>query len=122
MPKNKNFPKYRTKASPNPLDAIHHIAVVVPEIGKGVAWYTDNFHCTVEYVDETWALLNFSNTKLALVLPDQHPAHFAVTRHDAEKFGTLTVHRDGLESIYIEDLAGNPLEILKDNTTQPSDE
>ncbi|GJL56808.1 MAG: hypothetical protein NPIRA02_39400 [Nitrospirales bacterium] len=99
------------------LDRIHHIAVVVPNIEEGVAWYTENFHCTVEYVDDTWALLQFANTKLALVLPHQHPGHFAVTRHDAERFGTLTVHRDGLESIYIKDIAGNSLEILKNERT-----
>ncbi|WP_447970896.1 VOC family protein [Nitrospira sp. M1] len=103
------------------LDTIHHIAVVVPKIDEGVAWYTKQFHCTIEYVDDTWALLNFANTKLALVLPDQHPGHFAVTRQDAEIFGTLTEHRDGLKSIYIQDLAGNPLEILKAQTDKPVD-
>ncbi len=104
------------------LDSIHHIAVVVPDIEKGVTWYTENFQCTVEYVDTTWALLNFANTKLALVLPHQHPGHFAVTRVDAETFGNLTTHRDGLKSIYIKDMAGNPLEIIKAETnTTPSD-
>ncbi|GJL65145.1 MAG: hypothetical protein NPIRA05_01160 [Nitrospirales bacterium] len=36
--------------------------------------------------------LSFANTKLASVLPGQHPAHFAVTRQDAETFGTLPEH------------------------------
>ncbi|MGB0910481.1 MAG: VOC family protein [Nitrospirales bacterium] len=99
------------------LDRIHHIAVVVPNIQEGIDWYTDNFHCMIEYVDDTWALLKFANTKLALVLPHQHPGHFAVSRSDAERFGHLTTHRDGLQSIYINDIAGNPLEILKDETT-----
>ena len=97
------------------LDRIHHIAVVVPDIQKGINWYTKNFHCTVEYVDATWALLNFANTQLALVLSHQHPGHFAVTRSDADKFGKLTRHRDGLKAIDIKDRAGNPLEILKDD-------
>ena len=103
------------------LDRIHHIAVVVSDIDKGVTWYTENFNCNVEYVDHTWALLNFQNTKLALVLPHQHPPHFALTRPDAEKFGNLTTHRDGLRSIYIKDVAGNPLEILKDDIEKPDE-
>ncbi len=101
-----------------PLDSIHHIAVVVPDVEKGVIWYSQNFHCTVEYVDDTWALLNFANTKLALVLPHQHPAHVAITRSDAQKFGNLTTHRDGIQSTYIQDVAGNPLEILKSETIE----
>ena len=83
-------------------------------IGEAIDWYTKNFRCSVDYVDETWALLDFANTKLALVLPDQHPPHFGVVRSDAEKFGHLLTHRDGIASIYIKDLAGNSLEILKE--------
>ncbi len=108
--------KGRSHSLSKPLDTIHHIAVVVPDIEQGVEWYTEKFHCTIEYIDETWALLNFANTKLALVLPHQHPAHFAVARKDAEKFGTLTTHRDGLRSIYVKDMAGNSLEILEDTS------
>ncbi len=104
------------------LDSIHHIAVVVPDIKQGVTWYTEHFHCAIEYIDNTWALLNFANTKLALVLPHQHPNHFAVAREDAEKFGNMTTHRDGLQSTYIQDVAGNHLEIIKTETIKaPSD-
>jgi len=124
MAENQTSRKVEERASSplHRLDTIHHIAVVVPDIHEGVAWYTQHFHCTVEYIDETWALLNFANTKLALVLPEQHPNHFAITRPDAETFGTLTLHRDGLKSIYIQDLAGNPLEILKDDNAEPTAE
>ncbi len=100
---------------PPSLDHFHHLAVVVPNIAEGVDWYTKNFHCTIDYLDTTWALLGFSNTKLALVLPDEHPAHFAITHPNADSFGKLTTHRDGLSSIYIKDVAGNALEILQDN-------
>ena len=33
-------------------------------------WYRENFRCAVDYEDDTWALLDFANVKLALVLPD----------------------------------------------------
>ena len=96
------------------LDHIHHIAIPVPDIAKALEWYTSRFNCEVEYVDETWALLDFANTKLALVLPHEHPSHFALTRPDAKKFGDLVPHRDGLHSVYITDAFGNSIEILED--------
>lgn len=95
------------------LDPIHHVAIPVPDIAKALEWYTYRFHCNVEYVDETWALLKFANARLALVLPREHPPHFAVTRPDANKFGELTTHRDGLNSVYITDPFANSIEILE---------
>ena len=97
------------------LDHIHHIAIPVPDIAKALEWYTSRFNCEVEYVDETWALLEFANAKLALVLPHEHPSHFALTRPDANKFGDLVTHRDGLHSVYIKDAFGNSIEILEDH-------
>lgn len=97
------------------LDQIHHIAIPVPDIAKAVEWYTSRFNCEVGYVDETWALLDFANAKLALVLPHEHPSHFALTRPDANKFGDLVTHRDGLHSVYITDAFGNSIEILEDH-------
>ena len=96
------------------LDYIHHMAVSVPNIAKSLEWYTSRFNCEVEYVDETWALLAFANTKLALVLPKEHPSHFALQRPDANKFGELVTHRDGIKSVYISDTFGNTIEILED--------
>ena len=104
--------KNRTPAKKPKLDDIHHIAIPVPDISKALEWYTSRFNCRVEYVDETWALLEFANTKLALVLPHEHPSHFALSRPDANKFGDLVTHRDGLHSVYITDAFGNSIEIL----------
>jgi len=95
------------------LDHIPHVAIPVPNIAKAVEWYTSRFNCQVEYVDETWALLEFANAKLALVLPDEHPSHFALSRSDANKFGELVTHRDGLKSVYLSDAFGNSIEILE---------
>ncbi len=96
------------------LDCIHHVAIPVPNIATALEWYTSRFNCQVEYVDETWALLEFANAKLALVLPNEHPAHFALSRPDANKFGELTAHRDGLNSVYIKDPFGNSIEVLEE--------
>ena len=108
--------KNRRQPSPAPkprLDHIHHVAIPVSHIADALEWYTSRFQCRVEYVDETWALLDFANTKIALVLPQEHPPHIAVTRPDANKFGELTTHRDGLHSVYITDMFGNSIEILE---------
>ena len=105
----------RSPHSKRKLDQIHHIAVSVPDIAKGLEWYTSRFNCDVEYVDNTWALLKFANAKLALVLPKEHPSHFALSRPDANKFGDLTTHRDGLKSVYITDSFGNSIEILEES-------
>ena len=58
-------------------------------------------------------MLAFDNVSLALVLPDQHPAHIAVERENAETHGTLTEHRDGSASVYVKDPWGNAIEYLK---------
>ena len=110
----KNIPRKKLRAKNAKLDRIHHVAIPVPDIATAVEWYTSRFNCEVEYVDETWALLKFSNAKLALVLPKQHPAHFALSRSDANKFGELVAHRDGLHSVYIKDTFGNWIEVLEE--------
>jgi extradiol dioxygenase family protein len=95
------------------LDRINHIAVQVKNVADAVEWYKDQFRCKVAFEDETWALLDFENTSLAIVLPNQHPRHFAVEREDADKFGNLTLHRDDTESVYVEDPWNNDVEIMK---------
>ena len=50
------------------MDKIDHIAVVVTNIQKGIQWYTQNRNCKIKYEDDTWALLEFDNINLALVL------------------------------------------------------
>ena len=97
---------------PGTLDRIQHVAISVRDVASAVAWYRSTFRCTVSYQDATWALLDFDNVKLALVVPEQHPPHVAFTSPEAEKFGALTVHRDGTRSTYVKDPAGNAVEIV----------
>lgn len=95
-----------------PLDRIDHVAVSVHNVAESVAWYTKTFRCKVSYQDATWAFLDFENTKLALVVPEQHPPHFAFTSPEAASFGPLKTHRDGTRSTYVKDPAGNSVEIM----------
>jgi len=98
---------------PRALDPILHVAIQVNDIELSVGWYTSNFACEVAYRDESWALLKFENISLALVLPDQHPPHVAITRDDLTPFGKPVPHRDGTSSVYIHDPSGNNVEMLK---------
>lgn len=95
------------------LDSIHHIAIQVSDIAKAVTWYTNNYSCDIEYQDESWAMLKFANTSLALVLPEQHPYHFAIVTDNVSTYGEPIPHRDGTSSVYITDEYGNHVEMLQ---------
>ena len=97
---------------PGGLDRIDHVAIAVVDIASSVAWYTSTFRCAVAHQDETWAMLEFDNLKLALVVSRQHPPHLALKSPEAERFGTLKTHRDGTRSTYVTDPAGNSVEIM----------
>lgn len=99
--------------SQHSLDKIDHVAVQVSDIGHAVDWYKKTFKCSIEYQDDTWAMLNFSNVKVALVISSQHPPHIGITRDDASQFGKLKTHRDGTQSCYVSDPFKNILEVLK---------
>ena len=95
------------------MEKIDHVAVVVTDIDNAVNWYRQNFDCQIDYQDNSWALLNFENVNIALVLPDQHPAHIAVCRQELSQYGPLMEHRDGTQSVYIDDPWGNVFELVK---------
>ena len=61
-------------------DILDHVAICTDDINKSVEWYTENFKCDILYQDSSWAMLEFDNVKLALVLPEQHPFHFNYTK------------------------------------------
>ena len=89
------------------LDTIDHVGIQVLNIRKALTWYTKNFKCKVLYEDATWALLEFENTKLALVTPGEHPPHFAIIDDNLKDGDT---HRDGSMSVYVHDEQGNMVE------------
>ena len=93
------------------LTTLDHVAVSVTNVKDTVDWYTKQFDCTIKYQDETWALLEFANIRVAFVLPEQHPPHFAVLG-DPAAYGQPKTHRDGTRSVYLKDPSGNNVEIL----------
>lgn len=97
--------------SANGLDRLHHVAIVVDDIATAVNWYRETFRCEIAYQDSTWALLRFENMGLALVIPEQHPPHLGFATPAAHNY-PLKRHRDGTESVYISDPAGNAVELL----------
>lgn len=92
-------------------DCIDHVALVAENITEGVGWLRRNFACEIIYQDATFALLQFQNVKISLVIRGQHPPHIAVIRDDAEEFGDLVTHRDETRSVYIVDPFQNVIEV-----------
>lgn len=95
------------------MQRIDHIAIQVDNVKESVAWYMDNYDCMIIYCDDTWAMLQFDNIKLALVVEDQHPYHIAFSVDEIEWEDHIMEHRDGSVSKYIEDPSGNKIEIIK---------
>ena len=91
----------------------HHAAVSVDDVAVGVQWYTDILSASVLYQDETWALLGIGDTRIALVIPGEHPPHLAFEWSGAGEFGPLVTHRDGSASLYVEYPFGNKIELME---------
>ena len=94
------------------LDKIHHVAIPVKDIARALDWYEERFKFEIEYRDETWALLQFQNIKIAFVLAEEHPAHIAFETDQVEFYGMPKLHRDGTRSTYINDSEDNTVEFL----------
>ena len=95
------------------FDRIHHIAIQVTNIEQSVKWYKKSFACNVSYQDNSWALIEFENTSLSLVLPSKHPPHVAIISENPSIYGQPVNHRDGSSSVYIKDKDGNTIEMIK---------
>ena len=91
---------------------IDHIAITVDNVKESVAWYHDNFECKIIYCDDTWAMLQYDNIKLALVIEEEHPYHIAFEVDDLGPLKSV-LHRDGSISRYIDDPSGNKIELIK---------
>jgi len=95
------------------MDKIDHIALQTENVKSSIEWFQKRFDCKITYEDDSWAMLEFKNIKLALVLPNQHPPHVAISCDDIEKHGTPKKHRDGSEYIYIKDKEENVFELIR---------
>tara|TARA_B100000073_G_scaffold55048_1_gene40701 strand:- start:342 stop:797 length:456 start_codon:yes stop_codon:yes gene_type:complete len=93
------------------MKRIDHVAITVDNVKESVDWYVQNHGCSTIYCDDTWAMLQFENIKLALVVDDEHPFHIAFEVKDPGIESTL--HRDGSISRYIKDPSGNSIELIK---------
>src|ERR1051325_1228964 len=96
-----------------------HVAIPTKDIPGTVKYYVEGFGAQVLYADDTWAFLRIGQGKLALVRPEQHPAHVALRvdlatlEKAAAKAGKpIDKHRDGTRGIYVEDPAGNVIELI----------
>lgn len=92
---------------------LHHVAINVSNIKKSVEWYVKNMHATIDYEDDTWAMLSFGEVKLALTVASQHPPHIGFEVSSFKDFGEgveIKMHRDGSFYLYLEDPDGNVLE------------
>ncbi|MFL2982791.1 MAG: VOC family protein [Candidatus Neomarinimicrobiota bacterium] len=92
------------------LTFIYYIAIESNNITKSVDWYRKKFNCKIKFQDNSWALLVFKNISLALVLPGQHPLHFAIVDEDISKLDESKVHRDGIRYIYDKNPDSNIIE------------
>lgn len=98
---------------------IDHFAVDALKLTETVDWYVQRFGADVLYQDATWAFLKVGGSKIALLAPGQHPPHLAFSltpdelSHEAQRWGkAIKAHRDGTQSIYVEDPSGNAVELI----------
>lgn len=96
-----------------------HVAVPSNDIPQSVEWYKSRFGASVIYQDKSWAFLQLGGTKLALVSPQQHPPHLAMTVSEQELADAsaatgiaIDSHRDGTKGIYLHDPFGNAVELI----------
>lgn len=95
------------------IRTFHHAAISVENVAIAIQWYTSTLSASVLYEDDTWALLEIGDTRIALVIPEEHPPHLAFEWSGAGDFGSLVDHRDGTSSLYIEDPFGNKIELME---------
>ncbi|MCC6221015.1 MAG: VOC family protein [Deltaproteobacteria bacterium] len=94
------------------LDQVDHVTIQVADIEKSVQWYCTSFACKPCLQTKTFALLEFSNIKVALTLPSQEPNHLAFIRSNAAEFGELRKRSDGSMGTYLSDPTGNIVELI----------
>ncbi len=93
---------------------LDHIAIQVDDLPKALDWYQEKLNAKINYCDETWAMLEIGDLKLALIVPEQHPSHMAFEVSNLNEFpaGEIKYHRDGSAYLYVEDPAGNTVEYI----------
>jgi catechol 2,3-dioxygenase-like lactoylglutathione lyase family enzyme len=93
---------------------LDHIAINVSNIANSASWYTENLGAEVIYADDTWAMLETGETKIALTLDGHHPPHvgFSVSDINDIPCDDPDYHRDGSAYRYVKDPDGNTIEFV----------
>lgn len=93
---------------------LDHVALNVNSINESASWYSENLGADVLYEDETWAMLQVGESKLALTVASQHPPHlgFTVSELNDIPCAAPSYHRDGSAYHYVKDPDGNIIEFL----------
>lgn len=92
-----------------------HIALNCKSVSRSVDWYMRNLQARVLYEDTTWALLEIGGQRIALTVPEQHPAHMAFDVGEFDKFpdgSEIKFHRDGSMYCYVSDPDNNTIEYI----------
>ena len=98
---------------------LDHVAIQTTNIAATADYYVRQFGAEVLYMDKSWAFLRLGQGKIALVRPDQHPAHLALRATlpeletaSADSGVSIKTHRDGTQGIYLTDPSGNRVELI----------
>ena len=95
------------------MTKIDHVALTTSDPQKAAEWYCENFDATLLYSDDTWAMVQFENIKLAFVIKTQHPAHIAFEVDQFDETDRTKKHRDGSVSVYKNDPWKNIYELIQ---------
>lgn len=95
------------------IKKLDHVAINVTAIQSALDWYTSTLGATIEYQDDTWAMMDIAGSKVALTLPTQHPSHIAFQVDDISYLGQSPLrHRDGSYYCYVNDPEDNIIELI----------
>ncbi|HIL25852.1 MAG TPA: VOC family protein [Nitrospinaceae bacterium] len=93
---------------------LDHVALNVNNVNDSASWYIENLGADVIYADDTWAMLQVGDSKIALTVASQHPPHlgFVVEKLSDIPCNDPAYHRDGSAYLYMTDPDGNTIEFL----------
>jgi hypothetical protein len=92
---------------------LHHIVLRVPDIAPVVKWRVKIRNLDTVHQDQTWTLLGTENISIVLVLRSRHLPNVVFKSLEAEKYGDLTTHRGGTESVCVQEPFRNTVEFLE---------
>lgn len=92
---------------------LHHIVLRVPDIAPVVKWRVKIRNLDTVHQDQTWTLLGTENISIVLVLRSRHLPNVVFKSLEAEKYGDVTTHRGGTESVCVQEPFRNTVEFLE---------